>query len=353
MARTKRSRAVLYHSIHWTSVQRRAGCVAPTTWAQEVQCGSKAANVYNSTQFATCGSSALEDALRQLPAEARLQLVDYLTAGGDAGSGKQADLCAARLGCKVLREVIDDGLRSLRFNVLPNKVQGPAPSLSRFPNVRSLTLSIDATWDSPLANAYGHPAPGEQPAPRLDFCSDTHAYPPALLLEPLQGQPPASLRRIRSLTLLGQLTSFMSLCDQLHGVFGSAAGEPAGCTGCSDVAAPPRGSPGAPLCDARGPSDSRGVAGTCPIAGAGAVVAGDATRCCSLVHLHLGNACFPKASVTTWDLTWGHGALAALGVRELTLGVELLRGLETHQVAYSSPVAAPHVVGARPRKVPQ
>ncbi len=54
------------------------------------------------------------------------------------------------------------------------------------------------------------------------------------------------------------------------------------------------------------------ASGPGPVAGAGAVVAGGVAGCCSLVHLHLGNACFPKASTTTWDLTWGHRALAAL-----------------------------------------
>ncbi len=215
---------------YWTSTQvqpDKRQDEAPETWSQAGAIDSNTVAISSD-----CGSSAFEDVVRQLPTDARMLLADSLTEGGDVGSGRQATLAAARLSCKTLRRAVDDGLRSLRFNTLPDMpAQGPAPFLSNFPNVTSLTLSINSRWAASMADSCSHHLlPGEQPAPNFEFRSRRYAYRPSLLLAPLQGQPLQSLHRLRSLTLIGQLTCFRSLCEELHGVFaaGAAAPDPAG-----------------------------------------------------------------------------------------------------------------------------
>ncbi len=56
-------------------------------------------------------------------------------------------------------------------------------------------------------------------------------------------------------------------------------------------------------------------------------------RSWSLVHVHLGNVRFPKETAWRADVVArGHAALAVLGLQELTLGAELLAGIEVHKV---------------------
>lgn len=280
-------------------------CRGQELWELEATAGSKRTTSHGATMLPRPVSSPIEDALQQLPTHLRIKLVDGLTEGGDAGSGKQATLASARLCCKALRRVVDDGLRSLRMNVLPDVAQGPAPSLSGFPNVHSLTLSIDASWKAPKPDdSSQYLLPGERPEPSLQLRSWKYLYPPSLVLEPLQGQLPQSLHRLRSLTLIGQLTCFRSLCEQLHGIFGA----------------------GAAAADAAGPS----LGATARSGGAGPV--GGAGGCCSLEHLNLGNVRFQRRRVEAGVVAEGHRALAVLGLRELTLGAELLPGLEAQEV---------------------
>ncbi len=210
-----------FPSDDWTSTQLRS-YTKPKFWVQEEDVGSKAAAVDAPLRPSGCGSSPFEDVLRQLPSGTRIRLVDSLTDGGNASSGKQATLAAARLSCKALCRAIDDGLQSLRLDVLPDTDQGPAPSLSHFPNVTSLTLSIFAKWRGPKADGgstgTAELLPGEQPKPRVAFWFREYAFPPSLLLEPLQGQPLASLQRLQNITLVGLPSPpCASSCVQLSG----------------------------------------------------------------------------------------------------------------------------------------
>ncbi len=69
-----------------------------------------------------------------------------------------------------------------------------------------------------------------------------------------------------------------------------------------------------------------------PSVAAGEGGAGGGVAASSLEHLNLGNVRFPLRSVSARGTVEGHRALAVLGPRELTLGVELLPGLEEHKV---------------------
>ncbi len=352
---------------HWTSTKRDPNKyidVAPKAWRQRAAVGSKASSDSGAVASPGHGGSAFEDVVRQFPADARMVLADCLTEGDDAGSGRQPTLASARLSCKALRMVVDDGLRNLRLNVMPDMpAQGPAPSLSRFPNVTSLTLSISISWEQEDGDDYG-----DDDVRQFEFRPTKYAYPPALLLEPLQGQPIHSLHCLRSLTLIGQLTRFGSLGKQLQSVFaaGAAARDPGGAgpsTGAGPGSSAPSGA-AAPHSSEDGTSGEESgssedehtsddgsdatessdttTSGTAPAdpskaapacsGGAGAGGAGGGLAAMSLEHLNLGNVRFPRSSVSARDTAKGHRALAALGLRELTLGVELLPGLEAHQV---------------------
>ncbi len=362
MARTKHT-ARKPTPDYWTSTQAdkyREG--VPETWRQAGAIDNNTASISPG-----CGSSVFEDVIRQLPTDARMLLADSLTAGDDVGSGRQANLAAARLSCKVLRRAVDDGLRSLRLNTLPDMpAQGPAPFLSNFPNVTSLTLSINSRWAASVADSCSHHLlPGEQPAPQFQLRSICYAYPPSLLLGPLQGQPLQSLHRLRSLTLIGQLTCFRSLCEQLTVVFaaGAAAPDPTGAgpsrgagPGCGMVpggTAVPESSGeggtgvggGDDECvndDRSGATRSSNIMASEPAApsvaapacsgGAGAGGGSGGAAAWSLEHLNLGNVRFPRTLVSTRGTVKGHRALAVLGLQEMTLGVELLPGLEEHKV---------------------
>ncbi len=275
------------------------------------------------------GTSAFEEVLQQLPSDARSQLAGALIEGKGVCSGSQPALAAARLSCKALRRVIDDGLHSLRLNVLPDTDQGPAPSLSGFPNVTSLTLSIDADWAEPTTDCSGscRLLPNEQPAPNMDSRSQARAYPPSLLLGPLFGQPLVSLRRLRNLTLVGQLTCFKSFGKQLRAAFRA----------CNESEASSSGGDSETLDDSdsseEGASGSSAGAGcTANTAGSGEGGSGRAAGSCCLAHLDLGNVRFPLESAHPKIVARGHAALGPLGLQELTLGVELLPGVQAHQV---------------------
>ncbi len=344
-------------------------CRGQELWERKATAGSTRAISHGVTMLPGPGSSPFENALQQLPTDLRIKLVDGLTEGGDAGSGKQATLAAARLCCKTLRSVVDDGMQSLRLNVLPDVAQGPAPSLSDFPNVRSLTLSIDTAWKAPRPDDSSQDLlPGERPEPSLELRSWKYLYPPSLLLEPLQGQPIQSLHRLRSLTLIGQLTCFRSLCEQLTAVFaagaatpdpgnaGPSAGTGVSRNACPGGAAASDSSEDGTSGEESGSSDEHAsddgsgatersdtiisdaaaadpyVAATGCSGGAGAGGGFGGAAACSLEHLNLGNARFQRRRVDAGVVAEGHRALAALGLRELTLGAELLPGLEAHAV---------------------
>ncbi len=251
--------------------------------------------------------SAFERMLEELSFDARVQLAGALVEGLDVCLGSQLALAAGRQSCKALRGVIDDGLQpalpSLRLNVLPDKLQGPPPCLSRFPNVTSLTLSIDADWDEPGTDGSGSscdPLLGERPAPSFKCRFAGHAYPPSPLLKPLHGQPLACRQRLRTLTIVGQLTSFEAFCTELP-----AALTTANAADKANAAANAAGSE-------EGGSGRAGVG--------------------CLAHLDLGNVRFPLRAAGPGSVTRGHAALGPLGLRELTLGVELLPGVQAHKV---------------------
>ncbi len=370
----------------WTSSQRTGDYCVTRTWKKRRTARSKAATDDGPQHSRTYGTasasaSAFEDALRQLPTDARVVLADALTSGRDAADGNQPTLAAARLSCKVLREVIDDGLHSLRLSVLPDTDQGPAPSLSRFPNVTSLNLSIDVAWRAPKPNSNSSSAkllPGEQPTPPVRFPkanSDkvAYTYPPSLLLEPLQGQAPASLHRLEQLTMVGQLNSFEALCKGLRAAFGTGGAPVAGhgpgpgpststVVGHDTVPVHPEdaddlsssedendedsGEPTDTTNDdtassisnsdsdeAMGDEATAGAAcSTGGDGGAGAGAGGGGRGSRNLVHLHLGNVLFPMETVSNKSIARGHAALGPLGLQELTLGVELLAGIQAHKV---------------------
>ncbi len=279
--------------------------------------------------------------LLALPFDARSQLAGALLDGLDVRAGSQPALAAGRLGCKALCRVIDDGLQSLRLNVLPDTDQGPAPSLSRFPNVTCLAFSIDADWEEPGTDSSGSfdLLPGEQPAPTFKSRFANHAYPPSLLLWPLQGQPLECRQRLRNLALLGQLTSFKSMCQQLPAALTTA-----------NAAASAAGSEEVTRTDSEDDSESTdesdssdsydtydslaGASCTANAAGSegcGSCGAGGGSSC-SLAHLDLGNVRFPLTSARSKSVARGHAALGPLGLQELTLGVELLPGVQAHKV---------------------
>ncbi len=285
------------------------------------------------------GTSAFEGVLRQLPSDARSQLAGALVEGKDICSGNQPTLAAGRLSCKALRRVIDDGLQSLRLNLLSDTEEGPAPSLSQFPNVTSLTLSIDADWAEPSTDDIDSCGllPGEQPMPNMDCRSEARAYAPLLLLGPLLGQPPASLRRLQNLTLVGQLTSFKALCKQLRAAF-RACGAPAPLRNESEASSSGDGSESSDESDSSDDDDtsnsSAGAGFTANAAGSerGGIGRAGGGRSCSLAHLDLGNVRFPLTSAGSESVARGHAALGPLGLQELTLGVELLPGIQAHKV---------------------
>ncbi len=283
------------------------------------------------------GTSVFEEVLQQLPIDARSQLAGALIYGRGVCSSSQPALAAGRLSCKALRRVIDDGLQSLRLNVLPDTDQGPAPSLSNFPNVTSLTLSIDAVWAKPKADCSRSHFAHEQPVPNLDFRSDARAYPPSLLLGPLQGQPLASLRRLRKLTLVGQVASFEALCKQLRAAY-RACGALSGprteseTSRSGDDSESIHESDSSDLYDTSGGSAGAGCTANAAGSGErGSGRAGGGGSCC-LEHLDLGTVRFPLASAGSESVVRAHAALGPLGLRELTLGVELLPGVQAHKV---------------------
>ncbi len=377
--------SVVRYPNYWTSTEAQATRTLdepPWAWSQTSAVGSKASCDNGESTGLGAGSSAFEDVVRQFPADARMLLADGLTDGGDAGSGMQPTLAAARLSCKALRRAVDDGLRSLRLNVMPGTEQGPAPSLSGFPNVSRLTLSMDAVWEPKHGSDYSkEQLPGKEPAQQLQFRSRQYAYPPSLLLAPLHGQPIQSLHRLRSLTLIGQLTCFRSLCEQLTAVFaaGAAAPDPGG-AGPTEAGSGSHPSGAAASSSEDGTSGEESdsseyectradgfdatassnimaskpadpsVAATAYSGGAGAGAGGGGAAAWSLEHLNFGNVRFPEISVTARDTVKGHRALSVLGLQELTLGVELLPGLEAHRVrAVSvSPAYLPSVLQLAP-----
>lgn len=354
-------------------MQRQLESVAPTTYSQAAPSGSKAVVANGSQSSPSCGNSDLEHVLRQLPIEARIRLVDALSAGCD----KQArcTLAAARLACKALHRAVDDGLQRLRLNVLPDTDQGPAPCLAGFPNLKSLTLSIGARWRGLAPNYSWHP---EWEQPQVRFLSNTYAYPPSLLLEPLLGQPLESLHRLHSLALIGHLTSFSALCEQLSAVFSTEGRDDAGAgpgthpatsshgqhdAAASAAASRPHNTPERPTVNdgtSEGTSGGFRAHGSTNACASGsnagpsrmdlpsadccntASCAGSSAACSALplpqhyhyhhLHVHLGNACFPRVTSTPQDAARGHAALGVLGLGELTLAVELLPGIEAHQV---------------------
>ncbi len=159
----------------WTSTQLSGSDTNPEHWVADEELGGKAAVAGVALRPPGCGRSALEEAFRPLPIDTRIRLVSGL-ASGNANDGKQSGLAAARLSCKALRRVIDDGLQSLRLNVLPGAEQGPAPSSSHFPNVTSLTLSppppLPAT--SPLAALPASASATSRSLKRLPHTSQPH-----------------------------------------------------------------------------------------------------------------------------------------------------------------------------------
>ncbi len=341
----------------WTSTQLSGSDTNPEHWVADEELGGKAAVAGVALRPPGCGRSALEEAFRPLPIDTRIRLVSGL-ASGNANDGKQSGLAAARLSCKALRRVIDDGLlQSLRLNVLPGAEQGPAPSLSHFPNVTRLTLSIDAEWREPKAEASCSNSfnllPGEQPKPRVRFWSSDYAYPPALLLEPLQGQPLASMHRLQTLTLVGQLASFTSLCSQLCAVFGAApcgastnpsTSHSASVDEASDIdpddASDEMETGGEPSTSDGNTTSSGSVVSREPTPSDSASGADEAgatgAHPWALAYLNLSNVRFPLKSAAAGLVARGHAALGSLGLRELALGAELLPGIEAHKVGSPS-----------------
>ncbi len=285
---------------------------------------------------------------------ARRSLVAALTQGGDSACDSQTCLPAARLSCKTLQRAVDDGLQSLRLNVRIRGPQGPAPCLSRFSSVHSLTLSIDAEWRRKQTSGSPHHAelfPEEPPSCDLQLGWSPGVHPPSLLLAPLKGQPAESLRRLQRLTLVGVFTAFEALCTQLCAVFNAAppaaarasstnghnggglemqpGAVAAAAANSSDRSAPDGGF----AADGSGLSDDSSSAAAAGSGGAGASSGdGGGGSCSLLVHLHMGQLGTSYKLRTLHDTRAGHKALAALQLAELTIQKEQLPGLEAHKV---------------------
>lgn len=105
--------SVVRYPDYWTSTQAEATRSLdepPRAWSQTRAVGSKASCYKSELISPGAGCSGFEDVAQQLPTDARMLLADSLADGGDASSGRQSTLAAARLSCKALRMVVDNGL---------------------------------------------------------------------------------------------------------------------------------------------------------------------------------------------------------------------------------------------------